>query len=77
MEGATDPLALASLRHWIYNSVSQPFGLQVPVEDNFLSQCTGKPRIIQIVLQIVMYVFFIQSTIEIKPDIKVFISWLK
>ncbi len=35
-----------------YISVSQPFGLQVPVEGNFMSLCPGKPRITHIFSQI-------------------------
>ncbi len=34
------------------NSVSQPLGHQVPVEDNFVSYCLGKPQIVHILFQI-------------------------
>ncbi len=68
-------------KHWrsskdtpqiIYSSVSQPFGLQVPVEDNFMSYCLDKPRIVHMLSQ---KHTFIYSKYQLKEGIALFLFY--
>jgi hypothetical protein len=40
-----------------YTSIFQPFGLQDPVEDNFMINCPGKPRIFHIFYRMQMFFY--------------------